>query len=119
MKKIVLLFIATIALYNTTMAQSFGNVEALGFDGTNGSVNAGYNIGIFPKYNGGISLNNRNKKINIFGNYNYNDSKNKMKFNLYRDVLDTIFDGRTVARMNNETHSFKGGLDYFISNKST
>jgi len=87
--------------------------------GTNGSVNAGYNIGIFPKYNGGISLNNRNKKINLFGNYNYNDSKNKFKFNLYRDVLDTIFDGRTIARMNNETHSFKGGLDYFISNKST
>ena len=44
--------------------------------GTNGSVNAGYNIGIYPKYNGGLSLNHRNKKINVFGNYNYNNSKN-------------------------------------------
>lgn len=87
--------------------------------GTNGSVNAGYNIGIFPKYNGGISLNHRNKKVNIFGNYNYNHTKSKMKSDLYRDVLDTIFDGKTVMKMDNESHGFKGGLDYFVSNKST
>jgi iron complex outermembrane receptor protein len=87
--------------------------------GTNGSVNAGYNIGIYPKYNGGISLNHRNKRINIFGNYNYNKNKNKMNFQLYRDVLDTIFDGKTIMLMENESHGFKGGLDYFINNKST
>jgi hypothetical protein len=40
--------------------------------GTNGSINAGYNIGIYPKYNAGLSFNHRNKKVNIFGNYNYN-----------------------------------------------
>ena len=45
--------------------------------GTNGSVNAGYNIGIFPKYNGGLALNNRNKNINVFGNYNYNRNHNE------------------------------------------
>src|SRR5688572_5842242 len=56
--------------------------------GTNGSVNAGYNIGTFPRYNGGLTFNNRNKKINIFGNYNYNNSKAKNNFNLYREVLD-------------------------------
>ncbi|HEV8284015.1 MAG TPA: TonB-dependent receptor [Chitinophagaceae bacterium] len=87
--------------------------------GTNGSVSAGYNIGVYPKYNGGISLNHRNKKINIFGNYNYNRSKNTMKFQLFRDVLDTIFDGKTVMTPKNESHGFKGGLDYFINNKST
>jgi iron complex outermembrane recepter protein len=86
--------------------------------GTNGSVSAGYNIGVYPKYNGGISLNHRNKKFNIFGNYNYNKSKNTMNFHLFRDVLDTIFDGKTIMTMRNESHGFKGGLDYFISNKS-
>src|SRR4029078_10072528 len=40
--------------------------------GTNGSVNAGWNEGITPKYNAGITLNYRNKSINIFGNYSYN-----------------------------------------------
>ena len=36
--------------------------------GTNGSVNAGYNIGIYSKYNAGFSLNHRNTKLNLFGN---------------------------------------------------
>src|SRR4030095_733256 len=48
--------------------------------GTNGSVNGGYNIGVYPKYNGGLSLNHRNENVNIFGNYNYNHSKNSMLF---------------------------------------
>lgn len=87
--------------------------------GTNGSVNAGYNIGVYPKYNGGLSLNHRNKNINIFGNYNYNNSKNSMLFNLYREQLDTIFDQKNTVTMKNESHGFKGGLDYFINKKST
>jgi len=87
--------------------------------GTNGSVNAGYNIGVYPKYNGGFSLNNRNKHFNLFGNYNYNNSKNYNNFNLYRDQLDTIFDQRTIMTPKNNSHGFKGGLDYFINKKST
>ncbi len=55
--------------------------------GTNGSVNAGYNQGITPKYNGGISLNHRNKYVNLFGNYSYNDNTNENNINLRREVL--------------------------------
>ena len=87
--------------------------------GTNGSVNAGYAIGVYPKYNGGISLNNRGKKINIFGNYNYNKNKNDNLFKLYRVQLDTIFDQRNNMTMKNESHGFKAGLDYYINNKHT
>jgi hypothetical protein len=39
--------------------------------GTNGTFTAGYGQGIYPKANAGSTLNYRNKKINIFGNYNY------------------------------------------------
>jgi iron complex outermembrane recepter protein len=87
--------------------------------GTNGSANAGYNIGTFPKYNAGISLNNRGEKINLFGNYNYNSSKNRNHFQLYRDVNNLIFNGKTMMDMENQSHGFKGGLDYFASKKST
>jgi hypothetical protein len=87
--------------------------------GTNGSVNAGYNIGVYPKYNGGFSLNHRNKHVNIFGNYNYNDSKNSSGIKLYREQLDTIFDQKNNMTMKNKSHGFKGGLDYFLGNKST
>ncbi len=87
--------------------------------GTNGSVNAGYAIGTFPKYNGGISLNNRNKFINVYGNYNYNKSENRMNMWLYRKVLDTLFDGATKMNMTNETHAFKVGADMSLNKRST
>ena len=40
--------------------------------GVNGSINSGWNIGTYAKYNEGVSLNYRYKKVNLFGNYNYN-----------------------------------------------
>ena len=87
--------------------------------GTNGSVNAGYNIGIYPKYNAGLSFNHRNKKVNIFGNYNYNDNKNENFISIYRIQLDTIFDQHSKMLMENNSHNFKAGVDYFINNRST
>jgi hypothetical protein len=57
--------------------------------GTNGSINAGWNIGTYAKYNSGISLNHRNKSINLFGNYNYNHGNNLNLFNLYRLSSDS------------------------------
>ncbi|HEY9361643.1 MAG TPA: outer membrane beta-barrel family protein [Chitinophagaceae bacterium] len=87
--------------------------------GTNGSVNGGYSIGTFPKYNAGISLNHRNKNINIFGNYNYNQSRRENYMNLYRIQLDTLFDQRTIMTNNGESHNYKAGLDYFINKYST
>lgn len=87
--------------------------------GTNGSVNAGYAIGVYPKYNGGISLNNRGKKINLFGNYNYNKSKNQGVFNLYREQLDTVFNQKNIFTSKNMSHGFKAGLDYYVNSKHT
>ena len=87
--------------------------------GTNGSVYAGYNIGVYGKYNSGFSFNSRNKNINVFGNYNFNHGLNEMNFNLYRDVLDTVFEGRNVNKNKNTSHGFKAGLDYTLSKKST
>ncbi len=87
--------------------------------GTNGSVNAGYNVGVFGKYNNGISFNHRNKNVNVFGNYNFNYGTNRMVINLYRDLLDTIFDGKNKMDNKTTSHGFKGGLDYTLNKKST
>lgn len=87
--------------------------------GANGSVTAGFNQGVYSKYNGGVSLNYRNKNVNLFGNYNYNNSINQNKFNLERTVLDTLFDQRNIMRMTNEAHSFKGGIDLTLSKQSS
>lgn len=88
--------------------------------GTNGSVNAGYNIGTYGKYNGGIALNHRNKKMNLFGNYNFNTSLNEMNFKLYREQGDSIFDQtQRILNHNKYGHNFKAGADFFINKKST
>jgi len=92
--------------------------------GTNGSVNAGYAIGTYAKYNGGLSLNNRNKRANVFGNYNYNQGLNENNFNLHRVLNlatgDTIFDQNNRMLMRNKfSHNYKVGADFFINAKST
>jgi iron complex outermembrane receptor protein len=87
--------------------------------GTNGSLNLGYNLGIFPKYNGGFSANHRNKHINLFGNYSYHQNNNENFMSLNRDLSDTLFAQRLDRLEDNHTHNFKAGLDYLIDKKST
>jgi len=87
--------------------------------GTNGSVNAGYGVGIYSKYNGGISLNHRNKNINVFGNYSYNDNPSQWHITLYRKQLDTLFNQTSVTKTTSHSHNFKAGMDYFVGKKST
>lgn len=87
--------------------------------GTNGSVNAGYNIGIHSSYIGGMALNHRNSKINVFGNYNYNDRTGSMRLIAYREQADSIFDQVQRMKMMNKGHNFKTGIDYFVGKNST
>ena len=87
--------------------------------GTNGSVNLGYTQGHYAKYNGGLNLNHRNSKINLFGNYNYNNGDYLMKMTLDKVQFDTLFSQQNRILFENNTHSFKAGVDYFIDNKNT
>jgi len=88
--------------------------------GFNGSVNAGWNISTYPKYNSSIALNYRYKKINVFGNYNYSKIKNQNKFNLFRTTsADSSFDQHSVMLNQNESHGFKAGIDYYATRRST
>ncbi len=87
--------------------------------GTNGSVTAGYNIGVYPKYNGGISLNHRNKGINVFANYNYSNGRRENFMDITREQLDTLFLSHSNMNTDYEGHNFKTGMDYFISSKHT
>ncbi|MFT3980311.1 MAG: TonB-dependent receptor [Ferruginibacter sp.] len=87
--------------------------------GTNGSVNAGWGIGHYPKYNAGITLNNRGKKTNIFGSYNYNYFKGLNTMESHRSLSDTIFDMKNNMVNKNVNHSYKAGMDYYINAKQT
>jgi hypothetical protein len=55
----------------------------------------GYTQGHYAKYNGGLNLNHRNKKINLFGNYNYNNGDYLMKMQLDKVQFDTCSHNKT------------------------
>lgn len=87
--------------------------------GSNGSVNAGWNIGTFAKYNTGANLNYRHKKINLFGSYNYNQGIYANYMNLYRTIGDTSFRQRSDMQSDSKSHGFKAGADYYANSRST
>ena len=88
--------------------------------GVNGSVNAGYNVGTYAKYNTGLALNYRHKKINLFGNYNYNDGKYENFMSLYRtSPSDSSFTQRSIMTNDMESHGFKAGMDFYANSKNT
>jgi hypothetical protein len=87
--------------------------------GTNGSVNAGWNIATTAKYNAGFSLNYRNKSINIFSTYNFNYAPNHQNITFRRTVLDSLFDQQGSVLDVRKAHNFKVGADFFINKKNT
>ncbi len=87
--------------------------------GTNGSVNVGLVQGVTPKGNGSINLNYRDKKINVFGNAGVSQGQYENEFKLYRVQSDTIFDQKSLMVNDRKSANIKGGIDYFISSKST
>jgi len=88
--------------------------------GTNGSANAGWNMGTYAKYNTGFSFNHRNANINAFGNYNYNRARYANYMNMFRQtVTDSFFQQHNDMQFRNNSHGFKAGLDFFLSKRST
>ncbi len=93
--------------------------------GTNGSIQLGYAVQIYSKYNGSITLNHRNEKWNFFGNYGYNQNEKWNWMNLDRfqyntnDSLSYLYSQKTNTYGTNQSHNYKAGADYFINNKNS
>jgi outer membrane receptor protein involved in Fe transport len=87
--------------------------------GTNGSVNVGFIQGITPKGNGSVSLNYRNKKINLFSNVSGNIGNRNQQLGIYRVQNDTIYDQHTKMLNVRQGMNIKAGADYFIDKKNT
>ncbi len=87
--------------------------------GTNGSVNAGWNIATYAKYNAGASLNYRNKNINIFSTYSFSYAPNEQNITIKRTVSDSLFDQQGIILDKRKAHNFKIGADFFLNKKNT
>lgn len=94
--------------------------------GYNGSVNASYGQGIYPKVNDGLNFNYRQGKWNLFTNLSHGHWERNNQLTIQRNFLDNVtkdpvshFD--QVARMKNSRNSYNGkiGADYFADKNTT
>ncbi|HEV2478996.1 MAG TPA: TonB-dependent receptor [Puia sp.] len=87
--------------------------------GNNMSVSAGYNAGIYSKYNAAVSFNHRDAHFNIYGDYSFNYGQYEVYATMYRIQLDTSFAQRSNFLSTPATHTYKVGADWFLNPKST
>lgn len=87
--------------------------------GANGNVTLDYSVGEVARYTGSINGNYRNKNMNLFGNYSYNDGSNTNFLNMYREQNGLVFDQRSLSEGSWQGHNFKLGADFFINDKNT
>ncbi len=87
--------------------------------GTNGSVNMGMVQGVTPKGNGSVSLNYRDKKVNLFSNVGTNIGRYENTLDLYRVQLDSIYDQKSTNWSHNKSVNAKLGADLFLNSKNT
>ena len=86
--------------------------------GTNGTLNANYGQGVYPKAGAGLNLNHRNPKINAFGSYNYSHRLGFNKLDLVREFYENgqstgAYDQRNYLEFPFRYHSARVGLDYY------
>jgi hypothetical protein len=91
--------------------------------GTNGTLNAGYGQGIYPKANAGTTFNYRNKIVNVFGNYNFSHRQMLNELILNRNFYNRgIFNGsddkHNYAKMTVNGHNARIGADFFPGKKT-
>lgn len=101
--------------------------------GTNGTLVLGTGYGWvnnlsgarndLPKFNTSLNLNHREGKINLFGNYSYVNRQSSQSNEINRTIpyngQVTYFNQNSFRPNQFVGHSYKAGMDYFISQKST
>jgi len=87
--------------------------------GANGSAGTTYIQGITPKGNGSVSMNYRDKKINVFSNLGGDIGIWENDLNLYRIQNDTLYNQHSKSYNDGKSANVKAGADYFIDNKNT
>ena len=88
--------------------------------GTNGTVLANFRQGVYAKAGLGVSLNHRNKKLNVFGGYNFNFGEQYNDLRLYRAFYENEMPTGAYRQKNYlvtsfDYHTIRAGMDYTLS----
>ncbi len=86
--------------------------------GTNGNLELGFQQGITPKGNAGVSLNHRDTKFNIFSNYSFSKGRYDNTLNITSTVGDSLWDLKSYDKNYNNNHNVKFGADYYLNDKN-
>ncbi len=92
--------------------------------GTNGSVSVAYGQGVYPKSNNGLTMNHRNKKVALFGNYSFAYREGFNKLLLVRQFYENnnfigAYDQDNFLKMDFRNHIGRIGMDYFANDQHT
>jgi iron complex outermembrane recepter protein len=93
--------------------------------GFNGSASATIGQGKYSKMNESVSLNYRNNKINLFGNFSHGRYNNFNQLDIFRryknedETTRAIFEQVAFNRNTWNNHNAKIGMDYYLSKKTT
>jgi hypothetical protein len=93
-------------------------------EGLSGGVNTSYGQGRYEKATAGFNLAFKNRKYNLFMNYNFSHRKGFNNLVLVRkfynaDTLNTVFDTDNYIVFPFNTHNLRLGSDFYISKKTT
>ncbi len=91
--------------------------------GTNGNYTLGAGYGRYEKLNASIGLNHRNAKVNSFGNVSvfhgrFQNTQSIDRTIAYKDQI-TYLDQNSPRVGNPQNLSFRAGMDFFVSKKTT
>jgi iron complex outermembrane recepter protein len=87
--------------------------------GVNGSLSIGNTQGLYNRSNGNLSLNYRNRAVNIFGSYGANGGQNWNFFNFFRRQNGYVFDQKTETVTDNLNQNLKIGADWSLNKQHT
>ncbi|MTI31016.1 outer membrane beta-barrel protein, partial [Xanthovirga aplysinae] len=87
--------------------------------GLKGSVNGAFQQATYGSYNGGLNLNYRNKRWDIFGKYNGRSYKYKSTNDITTILKDYASHIDLVVLSPGNSHHFEGGMDYYLNEKTS
>lgn len=91
--------------------------------GTNGNISVSYGQGVYPKTSEGISVNHRNKKLNVYGSYNfaYRKGFNNLALNrsfYHLDTFQSAYNQKNNILFPVKNHIARAGIDYNINKRN-
>jgi iron complex outermembrane receptor protein len=91
--------------------------------GLNGTVTSGITVGRFPRFNEGLTLNYKLRKLNFFSNYSYQHTKTISQY-LSDKYISTqtpplSYHQDETSHSLSHSHNARLGADYDINNKNT